>query len=115
MCLRWILNNPKYTLIYCGSSFQSHGPAYLIQLLHTCARLHRDIRSFPWVFDFKFFLIRLRSNKLITNQWPNGTQFFHFRMFSLRSTRVGGRRPPTGNPATANGGTIPLTHWQIQL
>ena len=55
--------------ICCGSSFQSCGPAYLIELLHACARLPHGIGSFPWVFDLKFFLVRLRSSKLhvITN------------------------------------------------
>ena len=52
---------------YCGSSFQSCGPVYLIEPLHTCAGLHHGIESFPCVFDLKLFFVRLRSSKLITN------------------------------------------------
>ena len=46
---RSILNDPKVfaSLIFCGSSFHSLGPAYLIELLHTCERLHHGIGSFP--------------------------------------------------------------------
>ena len=47
------MNDPKVfaSLIYCGSSFHSLGPAYLNELLHTCERLHCVIGSFPLVSD----------------------------------------------------------------
>ena len=54
-------------LIFCGSSFHSLVPTYLIELLHTCNRLHHYIGSFPWVSHLKFLLVRLMSSKSITN------------------------------------------------
>ena len=55
------------SLIFCDSSFHSLGPAYMIELLHTCERLHNGIGSFPWVSDLKVLLLRLRSSKSIKN------------------------------------------------
>ena len=53
--------------IFCGSLFHSFGPAYLIELLHTCERLDCGIGIFPWVSHFKFLLVRLRSSKSVKN------------------------------------------------
>ena len=49
------------------SSYPSSGPAYLIELVDTCERLHHGIGIFPWASDLKYHLVGMRSSKSITN------------------------------------------------
>ena len=47
--------------------FGSLSPTYLIELLHSCERLHHGIGSFPWVSDVKYLIMKLMSFKSIKN------------------------------------------------